>query len=344
MEPGLIKLVCQYSASLSQLQWKDIQQALAPADSVSRQQQDDYDIVSAEPTSSKEITRICNLGNGAHRTSSVSSAAVAHEATKVECIASGSRVTCCGASTFTTSLSQVEFSDWVALFERSSFLVLAILEASKSAPESTTFVVLWACVGQLEGELACIALHTNWFQGSQGSVVVSCFTSSAEGCVSKVASLTHDLRRLCSNVYEVCTHSASAATDNALVVVWSSDTIIRGRDLAPSPIVMSVHLLRSILADWDPQATADQSDTSESKVGHVVSPIPPSHIRRSAPHSEAPATGVSLEAGEQPLSVRRDRLPTHVAIIMDGNGRWATNRGLPRTEGHREGVERVCRI
>ncbi len=33
--------------------------------------------------------------------------------------------------------------------------------------------------------------------------------------------------------------------------------------------------------------------------------------------------------------------PTHVAIIMDGNGRWAKSRGLPRIEGHRRGVETV---
>jgi undecaprenyl diphosphate synthase len=33
--------------------------------------------------------------------------------------------------------------------------------------------------------------------------------------------------------------------------------------------------------------------------------------------------------------------PHHVAIIMDGNGRWAKKRGLPRTEGHRRGVEKV---
>jgi undecaprenyl diphosphate synthase len=33
----------------------------------------------------------------------------------------------------------------------------------------------------------------------------------------------------------------------------------------------------------------------------------------------------------------------HVAIIMDGNGRWAAERGLPRTEGHRQGVEAVRR-
>ena len=37
------------------------------------------------------------------------------------------------------------------------------------------------------------------------------------------------------------------------------------------------------------------------------------------------------------------RMPTHVAIIMDGNGRWAARRGLPRLEGHRRGVEAVRR-
>ncbi len=36
-----------------------------------------------------------------------------------------------------------------------------------------------------------------------------------------------------------------------------------------------------------------------------------------------------------------DRLPRHVAIIMDGNGRWAEGRGLPRIEGHRAGVAAV---
>jgi undecaprenyl diphosphate synthase len=36
-------------------------------------------------------------------------------------------------------------------------------------------------------------------------------------------------------------------------------------------------------------------------------------------------------------------IPRHVAIIMDGNGRWAKQRGLPRAEGHRKGVEAVRR-
>jgi undecaprenyl diphosphate synthase len=36
--------------------------------------------------------------------------------------------------------------------------------------------------------------------------------------------------------------------------------------------------------------------------------------------------------------------PIHIAIIMDGNGRWARKRGLPRTEGHKAGVKAVKRI
>ncbi len=40
----------------------------------------------------------------------------------------------------------------------------------------------------------------------------------------------------------------------------------------------------------------------------------------------------------------RDKLPRHVAIIMDGNGRWATRRGLPRIQGHIEGAKRVEEI
>ena len=39
-----------------------------------------------------------------------------------------------------------------------------------------------------------------------------------------------------------------------------------------------------------------------------------------------------------------DRIPAHVAIIMDGNGRWARERGLERRDGHRAGVQTVSRI
>jgi undecaprenyl diphosphate synthase len=43
-------------------------------------------------------------------------------------------------------------------------------------------------------------------------------------------------------------------------------------------------------------------------------------------------------------NLRLERVPRHVAIIMDGNGRWAKARGLPRTEGHRAGTENLRRL
>ncbi|HEX6974712.1 MAG TPA: isoprenyl transferase [Vicinamibacterales bacterium] len=39
-----------------------------------------------------------------------------------------------------------------------------------------------------------------------------------------------------------------------------------------------------------------------------------------------------------------ERLPAHVAVIMDGNGRWAAQRNLPRVEGHRAGIESVREV
>lgn len=45
-----------------------------------------------------------------------------------------------------------------------------------------------------------------------------------------------------------------------------------------------------------------------------------------------------------PRSNGKEDLPRHIAIIMDGNGRWATRRGLPRTAGHKAGAETFRRI
>jgi len=47
---------------------------------------------------------------------------------------------------------------------------------------------------------------------------------------------------------------------------------------------------------------------------------------------------------KQPLDLTGLSIPTHVAIIMDGNGRWARKRGLPRQAGHRAGVENLRRV
>lgn len=42
--------------------------------------------------------------------------------------------------------------------------------------------------------------------------------------------------------------------------------------------------------------------------------------------------------------IENTHIPAHVAIIMDGNGRWATSKGLERGEGHREGVRAINRV
>lgn len=39
--------------------------------------------------------------------------------------------------------------------------------------------------------------------------------------------------------------------------------------------------------------------------------------------------------------INKEKLPQHVAIIMDGNGRWAMQRGMDRTEGHKNAIEAV---
>ncbi len=49
-------------------------------------------------------------------------------------------------------------------------------------------------------------------------------------------------------------------------------------------------------------------------------------------------------AGASALGIPPERFPRHIAVIMDGNGRWAQRRGLPRVEGHRHGSEAVRRV
>lgn len=49
---------------------------------------------------------------------------------------------------------------------------------------------------------------------------------------------------------------------------------------------------------------------------------------------------ISEQDGES-LGLESQQLPRHIAIIMDGNGRWASRRGFPRIEGHRQGVNSV---
>jgi undecaprenyl diphosphate synthase len=59
-------------------------------------------------------------------------------------------------------------------------------------------------------------------------------------------------------------------------------------------------------------------------------------MKKAATTFDAPALARLAAAGLDPA-----RLPGHIAIIMDGNGRWARQRGLPRIEGHSRGVQSV---
>ncbi|MFW6042352.1 MAG: isoprenyl transferase [Chloroflexota bacterium] len=51
-----------------------------------------------------------------------------------------------------------------------------------------------------------------------------------------------------------------------------------------------------------------------------------------------------MSGNKTPLDLSAVRIPRHVAIIMDGNGRWARKRSLPRVAGHRAGAENLRRI
>lgn len=63
--------------------------------------------------------------------------------------------------------------------------------------------------------------------------------------------------------------------------------------------------------------------------------------------SEATPEATDLAAehlGDVISPISSGRVPRHVAVIMDGNGRWATQRGLPRRAGHRAGTENIRRV
>jgi len=54
--------------------------------------------------------------------------------------------------------------------------------------------------------------------------------------------------------------------------------------------------------------------------------------------------GSEVSADQRPPSLSSDPLPVHIAIIMDGNGRWAKARGLPRFRGHSAGMDSVREV
>lgn len=57
-----------------------------------------------------------------------------------------------------------------------------------------------------------------------------------------------------------------------------------------------------------------------------------------------PPESIQLSVDEQVLKGYQGQVPRHVAVIMDGNGRWATSRGMRRIRGHQEGANAVRRV
>lgn len=73
-------------------------------------------------------------------------------------------------------------------------------------------------------------------------------------------------------------------------------------------------------------------------MGSIISGIEDAIKSVLKPRARYITSSVGRENGERSLSLP-EKLPRHVAIIMDGNGRWAQKRGLPRSAGHAAGTE-----
>jgi undecaprenyl diphosphate synthase len=65
-------------------------------------------------------------------------------------------------------------------------------------------------------------------------------------------------------------------------------------------------------------------------------------LSRTLAHSQGELEPLGIEALRALLD--RTRLPRHVAVIMDGNGRWAAMRGMPRVAGHKKGMDSVREV
>ena len=101
------------------------------------------------------------------------------------------------------------------------------------------------------------------------------------------------------------------------------------------------YLLKSLTFPF-PDLTLESCDSASSLapfdevIPHATRSLGPARFL-----DDALAVAQLLSSGEMDDTQKR---PSHIAVIMDGNGRWATARGLPRVLGHRAGAESVRRI
>src|SRR6185436_19407322 len=101
--------------------------------------------------------------------------------------------------------------------------------------------------------------------------------------------------------------------------------------------------LRSGCATSSRRATAHRRAETPPRTACFSSPSTTALYNSGQMSLEQLLAWIPKESPDEPLArtVNFDQLPAHVAIIMDGNGRWAAQRHLPRVEGHRAGIDSV---
>ena len=128
---------------------------------------------------------------------------------------------------------------------------------------------------------------------------------------------------------------------------------------APGPVAEPAEPAELADADWPPRCVGEAGAAATAgEVPAAVAGKPPGAERGAADGAVGGAAdgavggaadgtangngpGVRCAPASPLPAVNDSRLPTHIAIIMDGNGRWAQRRGLPRSAGHRAGVRPV---
>ncbi|MGW7194673.1 polyprenyl diphosphate synthase [Streptomyces chryseus] len=118
---------------------------------------------------------------------------------------------------------------------------------------------------------------------------------------------------------------------------------------AAGPALLSRPAVPSALLRWRILAPARTRAAVAWRLTPLIPPPPaqnyapafpvPRQVR--SPHALQPPP--AHPSGTRPPAIPADRMPRHVAVIMDGNGRWATRRGLSRHEGHRIGADIATR-
>ena len=90
----------------------------------------------------------------------------------------------------------------------------------------------------------------------------------------------------------------------------------------------------------NPARAAVEKGAAAVEAGRAEGPLPPGR----QPTIAGPALTTELSEARLLAEIDLERLPRHIAVIMDGNGRWAKQRRLPRIAGHRAGIRAVRQV